>query len=129
MRIQDVHQRKEELIRERLNEKTEKQLDKGYEREDSEKAVNNLVVGSDRGETDDGLSTLIDHKMSTGSSAVGKVSAVDVAESSTPNVDNDKPTHRTSAPQSYDISPYQCSDDEEDEVDRIQNKKFVPTWA
>uniref|UniRef100_A0A803MWM1 Inner centromere protein ARK-binding domain-containing protein n=1 Tax=Chenopodium quinoa TaxID=63459 RepID=A0A803MWM1_CHEQI len=118
-----AHQRKD------FNEKTEKQLDKGYEREDSEKAVNNLVVGSDRGETDDGLSTLIDHKMSTGSSAVGKVSAVDVAESSTPNVDNDKPTHRTSAPQSYDISPYQCSDDEEDEVDRIQNKKFVPTWA
>uniref|UniRef100_A0A803LQ79 Inner centromere protein ARK-binding domain-containing protein n=1 Tax=Chenopodium quinoa TaxID=63459 RepID=A0A803LQ79_CHEQI len=113
-----------------FNEKTEEQLDKRYEGEDSEKAVNKLViVGSDIRETDGVLSTLIDHKMSTGSSAVGKVSAVDVVESSTPNVDCDKPTHRTSVPQSYDISPYQCSDDEEDEVDRIQNKKFVPTWA
>ncbi|KAL4579978.1 hypothetical protein LXL04_016150 [Taraxacum kok-saghyz] len=31
---------------------------------------------------------------------------------------------------SYDISPYQCSDDEdEDEDDDLPNKKFVPSWA
>uniref|UniRef100_A0A803L398 Uncharacterized protein n=1 Tax=Chenopodium quinoa TaxID=63459 RepID=A0A803L398_CHEQI len=103
-RIQDVHQRFGRVLeggahqRKDFNEKTEK-LDKGHEAEDSEKAVNDLVaVGSDKREADDGLSTLNDHKMSTGS-AIGKVGAVDVAESSTPNVDqNDKLTHRTSAP-------------------------------
>lgn len=59
-----------------------------------------------------------------------QVGNVEVAESSTPNiVKNDKPDHRTSAPQSYDISPYQCSDDEEEAMDEIPNKKFVPTWA
>ncbi|XP_021717024.1 stress response protein NST1-like [Chenopodium quinoa] len=90
-----AHQRKHFI------EKSEKQLDIGYEGEDSEKPVNDLVVGSDRREAEVGLSTLIDHKMSTGSSAAGKVGAVDVAENLTPNVDKkDKPTHRTSAPQS-----------------------------
>lgn len=31
--------------------------------------------------------------------------------------------------ESYDISPYKCSDDEDEEEDDISNKKFVPTWA
>ncbi|PIA58330.1 hypothetical protein AQUCO_00500330v1 [Aquilegia coerulea] len=31
--------------------------------------------------------------------------------------------------QSYEISPYQVSDDEEDEEDVIPNKKFIPSWA
>ncbi|XP_010443222.1 PREDICTED: uncharacterized protein LOC104726130 isoform X2 [Camelina sativa] len=34
--------------------------------------------------------------------------------------------------ESYDISPYKCSDDEEEEEDdndAMSNKKFVPTWA
>ncbi|KAI3755932.1 hypothetical protein L1987_55742 [Smallanthus sonchifolius] len=30
---------------------------------------------------------------------------------------------------SYDISPYQCSDDEDDEEDDLPTKKFVPSWA
>ncbi|KAF5206116.1 inner centromere protein, ARK-binding region protein [Thalictrum thalictroides] len=31
--------------------------------------------------------------------------------------------------QSYEISPYQVSDDEEEEEDVIPNKKFIPSWA
>lgn len=32
--------------------------------------------------------------------------------------------------ESYDISPYKCSDDEdEDDYDDLPNQKFVPTWA
>ncbi|KFK35137.1 hypothetical protein AALP_AA5G242600 [Arabis alpina] len=34
--------------------------------------------------------------------------------------------------ESYDVSPYKCSDDEDDEEDdyaNLQNHKFVPTWA
>lgn len=29
---------------------------------------------------------------------------------------------------SYEISPYQCSDDE-DEVDELPTKKYMPSWA
>ncbi|KAI8009716.1 hypothetical protein LOK49_LG06G00320 [Camellia lanceoleosa] len=39
---------------------------------------------------------------------------------------------KTSLEKSYSISPYQCSDDEEDEEDEraeICTKKFVPSWA
>ncbi|KAK1417995.1 hypothetical protein QVD17_27131 [Tagetes erecta] len=36
----------------------------------------------------------------------------------------------TSLENSYDISPYQCSDDEDDDEDEdLQTKKFVPSWA
>ncbi|KAI3703076.1 hypothetical protein L6452_28831 [Arctium lappa] len=35
----------------------------------------------------------------------------------------------TSQENSYDISPYQCSDDEDEEEDEIPTKKFVPSWA
>lgn len=34
--------------------------------------------------------------------------------------------------ESYDISPYKCSDDEdeeEDDDDDMSNHKFVPSWA
>nr|XP_043627441.1 transcriptional regulator ATRX [Erigeron canadensis] len=30
---------------------------------------------------------------------------------------------------SYDISPYQCSDDEDEEEEDVPNNKFVPSWA
>ncbi|XP_027063335.1 uncharacterized protein [Coffea arabica] len=30
---------------------------------------------------------------------------------------------------SYDISPYQCSDDEEEEEENIPNNKYIPSWA
>lgn len=30
---------------------------------------------------------------------------------------------------SYEISPYQCSDDEEEEEDEVPNKKFIPSWT
>ncbi|PON94007.1 Inner centromere protein, ARK-binding domain containing protein [Trema orientale] len=35
----------------------------------------------------------------------------------------------TSQEQSYDISPYKCSDDEDEEDDEVPNTKFVPSWA
>ncbi|GAB2287791.1 hypothetical protein Dimus_022152, partial [Dionaea muscipula] len=33
--------------------------------------------------------------------------------------------------QSYEISPYRCSDDEDEdeEEDDKENKKFIPTWG
>lgn len=119
-------------LRKDSKEKIEKQLDKGNGGDESGKPlVNDLVMaGNNKREADEGLSTLIDHKMSTGSSATGKVGSIGIAESTTPNIDkSDKPINRASAQQSYDISPYQCSDDEEEEEDEIPNKKFVPTWA
>ncbi|KAI3828360.1 hypothetical protein L1987_02460 [Smallanthus sonchifolius] len=43
------------------------------------------------------------------------------------------PVKLTSQENSYDISPYQCSDDEDDddddEEDDLTTKKFVPSWA
>ncbi|KAI3703778.1 hypothetical protein L1987_73973 [Smallanthus sonchifolius] len=43
------------------------------------------------------------------------------------------PVKLTSQENSYDISPYQCSDDEDDddddEEDDLPTKKFVPSWA
>lgn len=30
---------------------------------------------------------------------------------------------------SYEISPYQCSDDEDEEDDELPAKKFIPSWA
>ncbi|KAL3821130.1 hypothetical protein ACJIZ3_007035 [Penstemon smallii] len=30
---------------------------------------------------------------------------------------------------SYEISPYQCSDDEDDEYDKLPTKKYIPSWA
>ncbi|PON43419.1 Inner centromere protein, ARK-binding domain containing protein [Parasponia andersonii] len=35
----------------------------------------------------------------------------------------------TSQEQSYDISPYKCSDDEDEDDDEVPNTKFVPSWA
>lgn len=41
------------------------------------------------------------------------------------------PVMLTSHENSYDISPYQCSDDEGDEEDDLLKKsnKFIPSWA
>ncbi|KAK9074251.1 hypothetical protein SSX86_006848 [Deinandra increscens subsp. villosa] len=40
------------------------------------------------------------------------------------------PVRLTSQENSYDISPYQCSDDEnDDEEDDLPTKKFIPSWA
>ncbi|KAD6453970.1 hypothetical protein E3N88_08676 [Mikania micrantha] len=40
------------------------------------------------------------------------------------------PVKLTSQENSYDISPYQCSDDEDDdEEDDLRPKKFIPSWA
>ncbi|CAN4103911.1 unnamed protein product [Withania somnifera] len=36
---------------------------------------------------------------------------------------------KKSREKSYEISPYQCSDDEEDEDDDAPIKKFIPSWA
>lgn len=36
---------------------------------------------------------------------------------------------KTSREKSYEISPYQCSDNEEEEEEDLPNKKFVPSWA
>ncbi|KMT12970.1 hypothetical protein BVRB_4g090500 [Beta vulgaris subsp. vulgaris] len=93
--------------------------------------VNDSVVLGDHIMEDDGVhATLNNHHMSMESSAIGKLGTADMAESSTPNVDkNVKLADRSSIEQSYDISPYHCSDDEEEEEDEVPNKKFIPTWA
>lgn len=36
---------------------------------------------------------------------------------------------RDSQGKSYDISPYQCSDDEDEEDDELPTKKYIPSWA
>ncbi|KAM5550745.1 hypothetical protein ABKV19_027203 [Rosa sericea] len=44
--------------------------------------------------------------------------------------ENEKLVVKTSREQSYDISPYKESDDENDEDDDgIPNNKFIPSWA
>ncbi|KAI7758335.1 hypothetical protein M8C21_013696, partial [Ambrosia artemisiifolia] len=56
-----------------------------------------------------------------------KEKATSIHEKSPVNVG---PGKLTSEENSYDISPYQCSDDEDDEEDDDKpNKKFVPSWA
>lgn len=35
---------------------------------------------------------------------------------------------QNSKERSYEISPYQCSDDEEDD-DELPTKKYIPSWA
>ncbi|KAK3013170.1 hypothetical protein RJ639_007889 [Escallonia herrerae] len=47
-------------------------------------------------------------------------------EKSAPNGDT---VTETSLEKSYDISPYQCSDDEEDEEGDLPTQKFIPSWA
>ncbi|KAK2967291.1 hypothetical protein RJ640_004857 [Escallonia rubra] len=47
-------------------------------------------------------------------------------EKSAPNGDT---VTETSMEKSYDISPYQCSDDEEDEEGDLPTQKFIPSWA
>ncbi|XP_052177097.1 uncharacterized protein LOC127791336 [Diospyros lotus] len=44
------------------------------------------------------------------------------------NTNNDLEA-KASQEKSYEISPYQCSDDEDDEEDEIPTKKFIPSWA
>ncbi|KAJ8420662.1 hypothetical protein Cgig2_017900 [Carnegiea gigantea] len=88
------------------------------------------LVGSDGRKADNAMPSTHDNKSSAGSSDTGKVGSIDVADISTPNCDkSDKLISQTSKEQSYDISPYQCSDDEEEEEDDVPNKKFIPTWA
>ncbi|KAJ8428652.1 hypothetical protein Cgig2_020376 [Carnegiea gigantea] len=88
------------------------------------------VVRSDRRKADNAMPSTNDSKSATGSSDTGKVESIDVADISTPNCDKlDKTISQISYGQSYDISPYQCSDDEEEEEDDMPNKKFIPTWA
>lgn len=46
----------------------------------------------------------------------------------------DKPTRNenlaaTTRQESYDISPYKCSDNEDEEDEDVPNGKFVPSWA
>ncbi|KAE9458344.1 hypothetical protein C3L33_09746, partial [Rhododendron williamsianum] len=36
---------------------------------------------------------------------------------------------KTSREKSYEISPYQCSDDEDEEEDEIPTSKYIPSWA
>lgn len=36
---------------------------------------------------------------------------------------------KKSLEKSYEISPYQCSDDEEDEDEDAPIRKFIPSWA
>lgn len=36
---------------------------------------------------------------------------------------------KTIREKSYEISPYQCSDGEEDDKNEIPTKKFIPSWA
>lgn len=35
----------------------------------------------------------------------------------------------TTREKSYEMSPYQHSDDEEEEEDEVPTKKFIPSWA
>ncbi|XP_058218919.1 uncharacterized protein LOC131329664 [Rhododendron vialii] len=47
---------------------------------------------------------------------------------SKPTESNDL-VEKTSREKSYEISPYQCSDDEDEEVDEIPTSKYIPSWA
>ncbi|KAK9689521.1 hypothetical protein RND81_09G064500 [Saponaria officinalis] len=113
-----------------LNNKAQKEFDGETEASISSKPVNELVdSGTVRNNAGDGIPTssnniIIEHSL------IGKVDSVVTAENSTPFLNKgDKPIRENSEEQSYDISPYQCSDDEEEEEDEMPNKKFIPSWA
>ncbi|GFS31742.1 inner centromere protein, ARK-binding region protein [Actinidia rufa] len=48
---------------------------------------------------------------------------------STKATENDDLVAKTSREKSYEISPYQCSDDEDDEEDEIPTRKYIPPWT
>ncbi|XP_059666562.1 uncharacterized protein LOC132312277 [Cornus florida] len=43
--------------------------------------------------------------------------------------EKDDRVNKTSREKSYEISPYQCSDDEDEEEDDMPTRKFIPSWA
>ena len=43
--------------------------------------------------------------------------------------DNDLINENSLQEQSYEISPYKGSDDEDEDEDDIPNNKFIPSWA
>ncbi|XP_074320131.1 uncharacterized protein LOC141656939 [Silene latifolia] len=95
-----------------LNKKEQKEFDRTTEASTSSNQLQELVdAGTVKTKAGDGIPA---------------VDSVVTAESSTPYK---KPISRTSEEQSYDISPYQCSDDEEEEDEEVPNTKFIPSWA
>lgn len=44
-------------------------------------------------------------------------------------IENDVLIANTNQEQSYDISPYKVSDDEDEEDDDVPNSKPIPSWA
>ncbi|GAB2279811.1 hypothetical protein Dimus_014450 [Dionaea muscipula] len=70
-----------------------------------------------------------DHKAATGSYDTRKGN--EIAGCSTPICGEDEFSNIIMASQegSYEISPYQGSEDDDEEVDERQNKKFIPTWG
>ncbi|KAH9607194.1 hypothetical protein KSS87_021260 [Heliosperma pusillum] len=96
-----------------LNKKEQKEFDRTIETSTSNPMQELVDAGIVKTKAGDGIPA---------------VDSVVTAESSTPNF-YDKPIRRNSEEQSYDISPYQCSDDEEEEDEEIPNKKFIPSWA
>ncbi|KAL9230016.1 hypothetical protein vseg_005417 [Gypsophila vaccaria] len=115
---------------EELNKKERKEINGEIEASISIKPANELVDGgSVKNDGSDGIPTLSNNTF-TEPSLIGKVDSVVTVENSTPLLNKgDKPIGQNSEEQSYDISPYQCSDDEEEEDDEMPNKKFIPSWA
>ncbi|GAB2284775.1 hypothetical protein Dimus_019228 [Dionaea muscipula] len=78
-----------------------------------------------------GMLSIDEHKAST-SCDTEKVECNEIRGSSTPLCGKDGYSiTKAIREQSYEISPYRCSDDEDEdeEEDDKENKKFIPTWG
>ncbi|GMH05823.1 hypothetical protein Nepgr_007663 [Nepenthes gracilis] len=115
--------------RKEFNEEKEKHAVREMEENSSIEPVDELSAAG-VSQWDVGVMSANGHKASTVSCDTGKVPGNNRAGSSTPNYVKDNfPSTKISQEQSYQMSPYQCSDDEEEEEDDKPIKKIIPTWA
>ncbi|GAB4845944.1 hypothetical protein Ancab_024950 [Ancistrocladus abbreviatus] len=112
------------------NEEKQKHAAGEEEVKNSQQSVNERSIAAEVSHSGAGVVSINDHKDSTSFCGIEKVQGNVIVGSSTPNQEQNKNTNSMTDPeQSYEISPYQCSDDEEEEEDEVRNKKFIPTWA
>ncbi|KAK9269042.1 hypothetical protein L1049_000810 [Liquidambar formosana] len=117
-----VHERKE--LKDEIGKYKSKEKEKGNENLGKKPEAEPRTPGVHTSDVSKATVVLKNCEPSRNCSHIGEVMcSLDKA------IENDDLVTKTSREQSYEISPYQGSDDEEEEEDMIPNKKFVPSWA
>ncbi|KAM6552587.1 hypothetical protein CsatB_013349 [Cannabis sativa] len=136
MRVEETKRQQRENERKLNAQKEEKDAkhrtvdDRGHETKESKDEKRNLHKKMEQQNGYENLQTLTEteHATTQASTSDARSSSELVTNLKMNNLD--KPTGADNVEQSYDISPYKCSDDEdEEEDDDSPNKKFVPSWA